>query len=68
MKYGADVELGFRTYGYTPLMQASTIGYLDAVKLLLEYGADKTAVSNRNWTAYDYAESMGYTDIMAVLV
>lgn len=68
LKYGADVEQGFRTYGYTPLMQASTIGYLDAVMLLLEYGADKTAISNRNWTAYDYAESMGYTDIMAVLM
>jgi len=32
---GADVEQGFRTYGFTPLMQASTVGYLEAVKLLL---------------------------------
>lgn len=52
----------------TPLMIAAAIGYEDAVKALLEKGANKEIINkNDNKKAIDYARDAGYENIVKLL-
>jgi len=42
-------------YGRTALMEAAYWGYVDAVKMLIEAGADIDAKSDQGMTALDFA-------------
>lgn len=55
---GADVN-AVTHFGDTPLMNAAQSGNTDAVKLLLEHGADAKMKNIRNKTALDIAVSSG---------
>src|SRR3984893_14195879 len=50
LKQGANVNIGDST-GATPLMYAASVGSADAMKLLLDHGADVDLKSNADATA-----------------
>lgn len=52
----------------TPLMEASSGGYIDIVKLLLEHTADVNSQSQAGNTALIYACCGGYEDVVEVLL
>lgn len=51
LQWGADLERRKYVDGYTPLMEAIRHNHADAVKILLEGGADHLTVSSRGETA-----------------
>ncbi len=51
----------------TDLMRAAIAGNLEKVKLLVNAGADKGIVSERGYTALEYAKLAGHSDIVAFL-
>lgn len=53
--------------GITVLMFAAKDSSPDMVKLLLDYGADKTIVDETGRTAYDYAVERGNSEIAELL-
>lgn len=58
IKNDADIEYEF--YGNTCLVRAVRIGDIQAVELLLEYGANPNVTDDRGDTLLKYIES-GYT-------
>lgn len=44
----------------TPLMTAASVGKLNLIKVLLQYGADVSPKDANGWTAEDYALIHGY--------
>ena len=52
----------------TPLMEASSGGYIDIVRLLLEHTADVNSQSQAGNTALIYACCGGYEDVVEVLL
>lgn len=54
LKRGAKVNV-VNQNGRSALMEAALWGRLDSVKLLLEYGADKSLRDNEKWSAVDLA-------------
>jgi ankyrin repeat protein len=55
-------------YGKTPLMRAAEAGKLDAVALLLSYGAEVNARTRSGSTALTFAAENGFAGITAMLV
>ncbi|QEF98260.1 Ankyrin repeats (3 copies) [Stieleria maiorica] len=53
--------------GRTLLHMASLFGREKSVHVLLQNKADVDAICDRGWTAYDYAQSLGWTDVMKLL-
>ena len=52
----------------TPLMEASSGGFLDIVQLLLDHGAEVNAQSQAGNTALIYACCGGYEDVVKLLL
>lgn len=63
---GADVNSRDK-YGRTPLMEASTLGELNLVKLLLSKGADPAAQDDQHQTAAILAAKQGHQEIVTFL-
>ncbi|WP_405248128.1 ankyrin repeat domain-containing protein [Cellulophaga sp. Asnod2-G02] len=59
IEFGADIEVKTEVNGMTPLMYAARYNNVDMIKLLLDNGADKEAVSKMGFTAAKYAELSG---------
>ena len=53
--------------GSTPLHSAAGTNRPDAVRFLMEQGADKLAKDDDELTAYDLAKQQGYTEVMELL-
>jgi ankyrin repeat protein len=53
--------------GQTPLIWGAEEGSTEAVKVLLEYGADKSIKDAAGKTAYDYAIENGHTELAELL-
>jgi len=53
--------------GATPLHEAVKRKKVDAVKVLLQHGADPTIPDSGGKTSIDYAREAGYTDILRIL-
>ena len=51
----------------TPLMHAAQHASEEVIDLLIDAGADLTAVDRRGWTMVDYAKNNGRDDIAAYL-
>lgn len=56
------------SYGDTPLMRASMMGYLDMVKLLFSSGADINAVNEYGSTALLLSAAEGHADVVRYLL
>jgi ankyrin repeat protein len=54
--------------GRTPLMEASSGGYADTVRVLLEYGADVNAKDMVGWSALFWAAFSGRKETLRILV
>ncbi|WP_282117463.1 ankyrin repeat domain-containing protein [Cellulophaga baltica] len=67
IEFGADIEVKTEVNGMTPLMYAARFNNVDMIKLLLDNGADKEAVSKLGFTASKYAELSGATAALALL-
>ncbi len=64
---GADVNLKFGPQGYFPLYAAADWGFPDAVRILLEFGADRAMSCNEGWSAQSRAMDFeGDTDARRV--
>ncbi len=63
---GADVNKA-NYQGDTPLHTAAFWGIEANIKLLLQYGADRSIKNKNGETAYDVAMAMGYTDLAKLL-
>ena len=63
----ADVNARDRWYGRTALMMAAAAGHLDAVRLLVEAGADASLTDEEGATALSLARSYGHLDVAALL-
>ncbi len=66
IKQGAEVNAQANN-GMTPLMAAASIDNIDAVKLLLERGADKQLKDAKGQTALDWATKRGFDKAVALL-
>lgn len=64
---GADVNRKNLLTGGSPLMAASDMGQLEAVKALLEKGADPCATNNEGHTAAWLATTYNHDDIAEYL-
>ena len=63
---GADINAGDEG-GITPLMNAACFGCADAVRELLQRGADPQLRDNKGRTAKDLASERGHSDVAALL-
>ncbi|MGI9228167.1 MAG: ankyrin repeat domain-containing protein [Gammaproteobacteria bacterium] len=66
ISFGADINYRYEG-GKTPLMLASSMGSIGAVKALLELGANPDLISEKDMTAMDYAHQNRDKFIVAVL-
>ena len=66
INHGANLESRSK-FNYTPLMNASQIGHLEHVKLLVTKGANLLAVNNRSQTALDIAIKKNHAEIVQYL-
>lgn len=63
---GADVDCA-NEYGQSPLFLASWLGYPDAVRTLLRWGADPRKASNSGFSPVEAACVSGHTAVLQVL-
>ncbi|CAL8331534.1 unnamed protein product [Lota lota] len=64
---GSRPNVADRSTGTTPLHDAAREGFLDTVKILLEFSANPVAVDNSNCQPVDLARERGYGDVVAFL-
>lgn len=55
------------SYGWTPLIVACIFDHFDAVKVLLELGAEESRADVFGWTALDHVAFRGYWKIASIL-
>ncbi|XP_030289212.1 cyclin-dependent kinase 4 inhibitor B [Sparus aurata] len=67
LNHGADPNVADSSTGTTPLHDAARTGYLDTVRLLVEYQADPQARDNANCRPVDLAAEHGHADVVAFL-
>jgi ankyrin repeat protein len=65
--YYTNVDYADTETGVTPLMSGALKGSIDAVKILLEYGADMSIKDMDGKTAYDHAIENGHTELAELL-
>jgi len=53
--------------GWTPLISASVFGNADAVRYLLERGADPNLKDNKGMTAFDHARKRARTEVINII-
>ncbi|KAM0807364.1 putative GP-PDE domain-containing protein [Seiridium cardinale] len=62
-----DLDLTEDAYGWSPLIVACVCGHLEAVKLLLQAGADVNVKDHRGWTAVDHASYRAHMTLVDAL-
>jgi len=67
LSHGADPNIGHKTVGITPLMQAASKGDVRLVKLFLDYGADPNLKDKQGRTALDIAKKKQQQEVIDLL-
>ncbi|KAK6201251.1 Glycerophosphoryl diester phosphodiesterase family-domain-containing protein [Scheffersomyces amazonensis] len=67
LKHGADPEISDALFGWTPIFIAASEGYEQAVKLLIEYGANYQNVDGSGWLPMEHACLRGHLSITDLL-
>ena len=67
-KYGADLNVADKKYGYTPLHYACKGGFVACVEALLRHEANVCAESLEKHTPLHRAAWAGRTDVVQVLI
>ncbi|XP_076150852.1 cyclin-dependent kinase 4 inhibitor B [Alosa pseudoharengus] len=67
LEHGADPNLRDSTTGTTPLHDAARTGYLETVRLLVEFQADAQATDNNNRRPVDLAQLNGHQEVVHFL-
>ncbi|XP_026159489.1 cyclin-dependent kinase 4 inhibitor B [Mastacembelus armatus] len=67
LKHGGDPNVADRHTGTTPLHDAARTGFLDTVRLLVNYRADPQARDNKNCQPIDLARKNDHTNVVAFL-
>lgn len=63
LNHGADPNVTERRTGTTPLHDAARTGFLDTVRLLVQFLADPQARDNTDCRPVDVARDNGHTDV-----
>ena len=64
----AEIDTQEMHYDRTPLLHAAREGHLEAVKVLLEKGADPKILDRFQWSPLAYAESNGHKAVVEALL
>lgn len=67
LKHGADPNVADRRTGSTPLHDAARTGFVDTVRLLVQFRADPQARDSTNYRPVDLAREHGHTDVVYFL-
>ncbi|XP_037619996.1 cyclin-dependent kinase 4 inhibitor B [Sebastes umbrosus] len=67
LTHGADPSVTDGSTGATPLHDAARTGFLDTVRLLVQFLADPQAKDNTNNRPIDLARDSGHTDVVDFL-
>ncbi|TDH16300.1 hypothetical protein EPR50_G00018150 [Perca flavescens] len=67
LKHGADPNVADRSTGTTPLHDAARTGFLDTVRLLVQFLADPKTKDKTNNRAIDLARQNGHLDVVDFL-
>lgn len=65
-RVGAPLD-GRDEFGWTPLLIAARSGWTNAVRILVDFGADLNQAQG-NWTPLHFAVAKGYADIVSILL
>uniref|UniRef100_A0A0X3P756 K Homology domain-containing protein n=1 Tax=Schistocephalus solidus TaxID=70667 RepID=A0A0X3P756_SCHSO len=68
LQRGADPNPKEKKVESVPLIEAAKDGHTDVVRLLLQYGASVSQVSNNGYTALHYAATNGHLDCVRLLL
>ncbi|AET40946.1 glycerophosphocholine phosphodiesterase Ecym_7094 [Eremothecium cymbalariae DBVPG len=63
IKRGANMEIGEKLFGWTPIFIAVTEGYARIVKLLIDNGAKHDIFDESGWTPMEHAALRGHLEI-----
>lgn len=67
LRHGADPNVADSSTGATPLHDAARAGFLDTVRLLVEYRADPQARDKADCLPVDLARDCGHANVVAYL-
>ncbi|CAJ1052369.1 cyclin-dependent kinase 4 inhibitor B-like [Xyrichtys novacula] len=67
LTHGANPNVADSSTGLTPLHDAARTGFLDTVRLLVEFNANPQAVDNANCRPVDLARKYGNEDVVNFL-
>uniref|UniRef100_UPI0037E8CFCF cyclin-dependent kinase 4 inhibitor B n=1 Tax=Semicossyphus pulcher TaxID=241346 RepID=UPI0037E8CFCF len=67
LMHGADPNVADCSTGHTPLHDAARTGFLDTVRLLVEFKANPQARDQANCRPVDLARGHGHTDVVVFL-
>ncbi|KAF7117758.1 hypothetical protein CNMCM5793_006938 [Aspergillus hiratsukae] len=68
LKHGAQTEVAEQNHGETPLLRASINGNTEAIRVLLDHGADITASDDEGCTALHLAAASGNHESVKLLI
>lgn len=67
LESGADPNVADTSTGATPLHDAARTGFVDTVRLLVQFLADPQAQDHRDCRPVDVAKEQGHTAVVAFL-
>lgn len=67
LKRGADMEIGEKLFGWTPIFVTATEGFTDLVKILKEHGAKYDILDESGWSPMEHAALRGHLEIADLL-
>ncbi|XP_053194186.1 cyclin-dependent kinase 4 inhibitor B [Scomber japonicus] len=67
LRHGADPNVADGPTGTTPLHDAARMGFLDTVRLLVQFVADPHVKDNTDCRPIDLARQSGHADVVAFL-